>query len=436
MSGFIKKAKAAAQSTMDKAAQETASPKPQLTITVEDEILSIPPNMIHPDPNQPRKERDPVEFLKVKNSIKQTKGNTQPIVVRKHPTIRGEYMIVMGEGRWESCAEFGFPVRSILKRDYDDEQAESNPNVAFDKLFAQLSENVGRNDLSIVRQSEGLAQLVQLHVDELPEKAIGEMLGYSKSQTSRLMKLSAAPESIKQLSIDGVSQNINFLLLLIDLQALVDTDTFETHLNEAREKNLYERGLRQIVKGLKAPKPPQEPEPENNATQEAGASPETHQESAPRNEEEQLPLPNDEQKEQKDEPTKTAFPLILKAIEEKGCSKKQVEKILNNVEKAQEDGYSVNESAVAEHINSLTDKSVLEFTKYDTLVEDCLTIYETPVNIRPPAAPEDINLYPSMESCEVVDGHLLIYIKGYNLPLKVSKAEANQELLTAIQQMK
>lgn len=436
MAGFVKKAAQAAQTTMNKSASKEAAVVPELKVKVEDEILLIPPQMVHPDLNQPRKERDPVEFLKVKNSIKQTKGNTQPITVRKHPTIKGEYMIVMGEGRWESCLEFDFPVRAILKRDYDEERAEANPNVEFDKLFAQLSENVGRNDLSIVRQAEGLANLVQLHTDNLPEKVIGEMLGYNKSQTSRLMKLSSAPDEVKQLSIDGVSQNINFLLLLIDLQALVDADTFEEYLKEARDKNLFERGLRQIVKELKEPKQLKEPEhsPENGATVESGApSLESQENGVSSKEEEQLSLPNDEPQEEK--PIETDFSLILKALENKGCNKKQVEKILSNVEQAQDDGYTINESAVAEHIDSLTGKSVIEFAKYDALVDDCLSLYETPTDIRPPAAPEDIGLFPVMESCEVVDGFLLIYIKGYKLPLKVCKSEAKQELLTAIQQM-
>ncbi|MFA0108304.1 ParB N-terminal domain-containing protein, partial [Vibrio splendidus] len=102
MNGFVLKAADTAQKTLNQQADLSALPPKQQVrkIEVEDEILLVPWEFIHPDPNQPRKERDPVEFLKVSNSIKQTKGNTQPVIIRKHPSIRGEYMLVAGEGRW------------------------------------------------------------------------------------------------------------------------------------------------------------------------------------------------------------------------------------------------------------------------------------------------------------------------------------------------
>ncbi|TKF95341.1 ParB/RepB/Spo0J family partition protein, partial [Vibrio sp. F13] len=215
-------------------------------------MLLVPWEFIHPDPNQPRKERDPVEFLKVSNSIKQTKGNTQPVIIRKHPSIRGEYMLVAGEGRWTACKEHNLNVRSILKQDFDDEL--SNPEQAWNKLFVQVSENVGRNDLLLVREAESLERLVSTYTAKLPAKDVGKMLGYDKTKTSRLMKLALAPESIKQLSLDGVSQNINMLILLMDLYSLVDESAFSKYLLKVREKELFERGLREIVRNLKPSK--------------------------------------------------------------------------------------------------------------------------------------------------------------------------------------
>lgn len=413
MAGFISKAVEAANHTMEKQAQDKVPPMPQLNIEVEDEVLLIPHQLIHADPDQPRKERDPVEFLKVKNSIKQTKGNTQPVEVRKHPTIKGAFMLVFGQGRWEACKEHDFRVRAILKSNYDDEQKESNPNVAFDRKFAQVSENVGRNDLAMVRQAEGLLELVSLHIDNLSDKEVGEMLGYNKSQTSRLMKLAKAPAEIKQLSIDGISQNINFLMLMMDLHSLVDAKVFQQHLDDAKDKKLFERGLREIVKGIKESKK-HVTSPTESKTEPEG--------------EDQLNLSGTEQ-------PLPEFPLIQKAVEDKGCPKKSVKKILENITQAQEDGYSINENEIAEHINALSTESAKKLTKYDSLVDDCLALYEKPADIRPPAAPEDISLFPEMESCEIVDGFLLIYIKGYKLPLKVNKNEAKSVLGTAIEQM-
>lgn len=483
MAGFIKKAAQAAQTTIDKSKKEAAKVSPQPTIRVEDEILLIPHQMIHPDPNQPRKERDPVEFLKVKNAIKQTKGNHQPITVRKHPTLKGEYMIVMGEGRWESCAEFNFPVRAILKRDYDAEQAESNPNLEFDKLFAQLSENVGRNDLSIVRQAEGLAELVRLHSDNLPEKIVGEMLGYSKSQTSRLMKLSTAPEAVKKLSIEGVSQNINFLLLLIDLQALVDTSKFEKYLKEAREKQLFERGLREIVRNLKtltssdnaietllnkalkkrklndsinAERMSEMTERLTNVFEELkaeGHKSETLSQvlitSLPNEENEAFKTllnarllrkffsenlkPKSIAESESETPESATYPLVVEALSSKKCSEKLAATIQSNLERAKDEGYEINEEAISEHLQSMTPTSLKSFSDFDTIVDECVAVYEKSPS-QHPAAPQEVSKFPEMESFEIVDGYLLIYVKAQKLPLKIDKKDA-KSLKTAIEQM-
>ncbi|MBD1577858.1 ParB/RepB/Spo0J family partition protein [Vibrio sp. S11_S32] len=341
MAGFIKKATAAARVSIEKKEHDRPAVMPVNRIEVEDEVLLIPHDMIHPDPNQPRKERDPVEFLKVKNSIKQTNGNTQPVEVRKHPDRPGDFMLVFGQGRWQACAELDLKVRAILTKAYDDEQKRLNPNVDFDRKFAQVSENVGRNDLPMVRQAESLAELVKLHVKDISVKGVGDMLGYSKSQASRLMKLASAPEDVKQLSIDGISQNINFLILMTDLHQLVDAKTFQKHLAAARNKELFERGLREIIKSIKAPKV-------------------TQHESKPQ-------------------------------VKDK-CNQGKTD--------SDQDKSTSNSDSVA---SSQSD-----------------------------AEP---HYFPEMESCEVMDGYLLIYVKGYNLPVKIPRRQAQDELATAIECM-
>ncbi|MDE1315469.1 ParB/RepB/Spo0J family partition protein [Vibrio aestuarianus] len=419
MSGFVLKAAETAKSTIS---NQQNSPKPQkqdFKIEVEDEILLIPWQIIHPDPDQPRKERDPIEFLKVSNSIKQTKGNTQPVSIRKHPSIKGEYMLIAGEGRWTACKEHDLKVRSILKQDFDNELLE--PEQAWNKLFYQVSENVGRNDLTLVREAEALDLLVKSHKDELPAKDIGLMLGYDKTKTSRLMKLASAPDSIKQLSLDGVSQNINMFILLIDLFSLVDESTFSEYLSQVKDKQLFERGLREIVRNLKSPK--------KTLTSSDNAI-ETLLNKALK----KRKLNDSINAERMSEMTESVtYPLVVEALSSKKCSEKLAATIQSNLERAKDEGYEINEEAISEHLQSMTPTSLKSFSDFDTIVDECVAVYEKSSS-QHPAAPQEVSKFPEMESFEIVDGYLLIYVKDQKLPLKIDKKDA-KSLKTAIEQM-
>lgn len=388
MNSFVLKAANTAKKTLNQQADlNSPTPKQQVRkIEVEDEILSVPWQIIHADPEQPRKERDPVEFLKVSNSIKQTKGNTQPVIIKKHPTIRGEYMLVAGEGRWTACKEHDLNVRSILKQDFDDEL--SDPKQAWNKLFVQVSENVGRNDLLLVREAESLERLVNTHIPKLPEKDIGDMLGYDKTKTSRLMKLAEAPKPIKQLSLDGISQNINMLLLMMDLHSLVDESDFSEYLMKVREKQLFERGLREIVRDLKPSKKPKvtQSKPNNNDV--------------------------------------AVSPVIAKALTNTKCSNKLATTINTHLKRAKDEGYSINEKAISEHLESMTPASLKTFSDFDTIVDQCVALYESPTAAPQAPSPTTKLQFLEMESYEHVDGDLLIHIKGQKHPLKIHKTDA------------
>ncbi|MEZ8082848.1 ParB/RepB/Spo0J family partition protein [Enterovibrio norvegicus] len=337
MGAFNQAVKAAKQTL----AKEDKKESRENSIEIEDEIMLIPWQLIHPDPDQPRKERDPDEFLKVSNAIKQTKGNTQPIQVRNHPTLNGEYMIVFGEGRWTACKQHGLKVRAQLKTEFDKDKIAENKNLLFDRLFVQVSENVARNDLPLIREAEALKRLIDCHVDKLPAKDVGKMLGYDKTKTSRFVKLASVPDEIKKVSLDGISQNVNLLVLLADLYQHVDSEVFESYLEKVRNKTLFESGLREIKNSLK-------PKKEEKAEKNNGAG------------EEQL---------HGDAAKKTKMPGVDSSLEEAVTTKAQA-----------------NRATVSEELKH--------------------------------------SAFPVIESFEVVDGHLLIFVNDLKLPIKVTKKDA------------
>lgn len=70
---------------------------------------------VHPDPDQPRVEAD----AELKASI-QAEGIRQPIQVRPHPDLLGEFMILDGERRWQGAAGVMASVPVIVREDQEE----------------------------------------------------------------------------------------------------------------------------------------------------------------------------------------------------------------------------------------------------------------------------------------------------------------------------
>lgn len=258
--GLLDNAAAAVRQRTDNKA--TTAPKTLINqIEVADEILIMPWQIIHPDPEQPRTQRDEEDFQKVRMTIKATGGNTQAICIKPHPTIKGEYMIVYGEGRWLSCKEFDLKVKAFL---YKPERNKSEAAIKFDTFFLQIAENVGRNDLSSIDEARSLQNLIGLSgqlaaVDpkqkKLTQKDLAEQFGYSKTKVSRLLSLLQAPKIITDLSQSNVTQNLNVLTTLTQLSELIPVDELSETINEFKAGSLNEKHLQAKLKEAKI-KPP------------------------------------------------------------------------------------------------------------------------------------------------------------------------------------
>ncbi|MBY7933091.1 ParB/RepB/Spo0J family partition protein [Vibrio furnissii] len=238
--------------------KQEETPKPINKIEVADEILMMPWQIIHPDPDQPRTQRDQEEFQKVRMTIKATGGNTQAICVKPHPTIKGEYMIVYGEGRWLCCKEFDFKVKVTLLKEDSTKSAEA---IKFDTFFLQIAENVGRNDLSSIDEARSLQKLIDLSAEiardnpskkKLSQKDIVEQFGYSKTKVSRLLSLLQAPKSVVDLSQQNVTQNLNVLNVLTQLSERVPVDELSETIEQIKAGTVNEKQLQAKLKESKA----------------------------------------------------------------------------------------------------------------------------------------------------------------------------------------
>ncbi|MHC5675723.1 ParB/RepB/Spo0J family partition protein [Nostoc sp.] len=124
-----------------------------------DSQVSLPLDQIILPPNQPRRYFDSEALKQLTESIKQH-GILQPLLVR--PLDGEKHELVAGERRYRAAQELGLQVVPVVIRELDD-------NAAFQLA---LIENLLREDLNPVEETEGILQLLALklgrNVDEIP----------------------------------------------------------------------------------------------------------------------------------------------------------------------------------------------------------------------------------------------------------------------------
>ena len=143
--------------------------------------------LIHPNPNQPRKNFDEEQLEQLADSIK-NEGLLQPILVRKDDE---GYEIVAGERRWQACKKAGLEKVSSIVVDMDDEQM----------LRVALIENLQRTDLNAIEEARGYRDLMKM--GGLTQSELAEAVSKSRSAIANTLRLLDLPEEVQQLVYDG-----------------------------------------------------------------------------------------------------------------------------------------------------------------------------------------------------------------------------------------
>src|ERR1700704_336607 len=114
---------------------------------------------VHPCPFQPRKDFSPETLRELADSIKE-QGIVQPLIVRER---NGHLELIAGERRWRAAQLLGLAEVPVIVRKADDR----------DVLELALIENLQRENLNPIEESQGYAQLIeqfQLKQDEVAAK--------------------------------------------------------------------------------------------------------------------------------------------------------------------------------------------------------------------------------------------------------------------------
>ena len=125
-------------------------------------ISAIPLAEIQPRTQQPRRYFDPEALTELIASVKQH-GILQPLLVRPRPS--GGYELVAGERRYRAAQEIGLTQVPVYIRDLNDHDA----------FQLALIENLQREDLNPLEETESILQLLSGELETTVEEAIAQL---------------------------------------------------------------------------------------------------------------------------------------------------------------------------------------------------------------------------------------------------------------------
>ncbi len=221
--------------------------------------------------NQPRHYFDPQKLQQLKESIS-THGILEPLLVRPVEKI-GQYELVAGERRYRAAKEAGLTLVPVTVRQLTDDEA----------VQLALVENLQREDLNPVEETEGILQLLSLKlkidvagVTSLLYRMRNEVIG----NTNQNVLISPEAQKIQaifdELAFIAWESFVTTRLTLLNLPSEVlealrtgtipytKAQTIARLKDEAKRKELLEEAITQnlsvsqIRERLKAARPPKE----------------------------------------------------------------------------------------------------------------------------------------------------------------------------------
>ena len=150
----------------------------------------IPIELIHNNPEQPRRFFGDAELSELEASIRD-KGVLQPILLRPSPREQGQYEIVAGERRWRAAARARLTTIPALVRAIETREA----------IEIALIENVQRENLNAMEEAQAYKGLMDRlgHSQESAAQAVGK----SRSHVANTMRLLQLPESVQEHVVYG-----------------------------------------------------------------------------------------------------------------------------------------------------------------------------------------------------------------------------------------
>jgi ParB family chromosome partitioning protein len=209
-------------------------------------VLQVPIETIARDSRQPRQHFDPETLKELAASIR-AQGIIHPILLRRDS---GKYFIIAGERRWRAAQLAGLREVPALVRD-------ATPQDAFE---IALIENLQREDLNPIEESEGYKRLLDEH--SLTQEEIAQRVGKDRSSVANALRLLNLPREIKDALIED-RLNMGHARALLGIGNL---DDMRKAAREVIAQRLSVRATEQLVRRLKGDGPKAKPK-ENPSAQ-------------------------------------------------------------------------------------------------------------------------------------------------------------------------
>lgn len=198
-----------------------------------DSTQNVPLKQIHIAATQPRRYFDPKALSELAESIKQH-GILQPLLVR--PRARTGYELVAGERRYRAAKECGLKDVPVVVRKLSNEAA----------FQLALIENLQREDLNPVEETEGILHLLAIRlgraVEEIPpllRRLQHERKEAAKSSNNVIgTEKSSQKESDNNVSVNEVTDNIEAENNVLKKDGTENLESSNNVIGEKESENL------------------------------------------------------------------------------------------------------------------------------------------------------------------------------------------------------
>ena len=195
-------------------------------------VIYLHPDVLHPNPNQPRKRFSPDGLEELAASIREH-GVLQPLTVRK---VDGSFELVSGERRLRAARMAGLSEVPCIVIDVDG---------VCSSLLA-LVENLQRRDLDFLDEAMALDRLI--HTYDLSQDEAARRIGKSQSAVANKLRLLKLPTPVLERLRDGgaTERHARALLPLADpaLQIQAADTILKEKLTVAQTEALVDQLLR------------------------------------------------------------------------------------------------------------------------------------------------------------------------------------------------
>lgn len=194
-------------------------------------INEIELSKISVNPNQPRREFDPIALQELADSIAEI-GIIQPITLRQ--TDEDSYQIIAGERRYRASIQAGLKAIPAYIRTADDENV----------MEMALIENIQREDLNSLEIALAYQHLLEQY--ELTQERLSERIGKKRTTIANYLRLLKLPAQI-QVALKNREIDMGHARALLSLD---DPKTQIRIFNEIQSQDYSVRKVEEIVKAL------------------------------------------------------------------------------------------------------------------------------------------------------------------------------------------